>query len=100
MAQQIISPGARDREEDAQDGEQAAAAELAPVLPDRQREQSKWAAENLGPDRKVFVDLAGKTEVDWRKVSGSCGAAGQQPTAHSRGFECRPPAVTPAAHRC
>ena len=51
------------------DGEAPAAPALLPARPPQdQRQQSEWAREHLGPERKVFVDLTASQDVDWRKV--------------------------------
>lgn len=70
VPQLVVSPSADDRRaqvEDAGTGNEPA----GPILLQKQREQSDWAREHLGPDRKVFLDLtdvAANKEVDWRKV--------------------------------
>lgn len=76
VPQLVLSPGADGRQAELEDA--AAGVEPAgPIQVQKQREQSEWAREHLGPDRKVFLDLtdvAANKEVDWRKV----GAAGRR----------------------
>ena len=72
VAELVVSPTGGDRPlADAAEADTP----FEPPLPAQQREASAWASANLGPDRKVFVDLAdaANKEVDWRKVGDAPG---------------------------
>ncbi|KAL4443795.1 hypothetical protein ABPG75_011532 [Micractinium tetrahymenae] len=68
VPQLITNPGSQDRDEEA--ALLAGQPEAAPQPAVDQREQSEWAREHLGPDRKVFLDLSAlqNTEIDWKQI--------------------------------
>lgn len=68
VPQLITSPSSQDRDADALLTAEQPQAAPPPAVD--QREQSEWARENLGPDRKVFLDLSAlsNTEIDWKQV--------------------------------
>lgn len=77
VPQLITSPSSQDRDEDALLAAAQPEAAVPPAID--QREQSEWARENLGPDRKVFLDLSAlsNTEIDWKQVRAHCKRAGR-----------------------
>ncbi|KAL4442016.1 hypothetical protein ABPG77_011277 [Micractinium sp. CCAP 211/92] len=68
VPQLITSPNSQDRDDDALLIAEKAEAAAPPAVD--QREQSEWAREHLGPDRKVFLDLSAlsNTEIDWKQI--------------------------------
>lgn len=94
MAQLVVSPTGGDRPlADAAEVD----ATFEPPLPQQQRDASAWASANLGPDRKVFVDLtdAAHKEVDWRKVRGGAGDRQRPRVCRSADRRLPPPLVPP-----
>lgn len=83
VAQLVISPTSGDRPQELTEDP---ATEVAPVAAEKQRDQSAWAKEHLGAERKVFVDLTdtANKEVNWRQVRGHCWAAANAPAASCR----------------
>ena len=70
VPQMLASPSSERPIEFGDVGGAAAAGTAPPEVQQDQQAQAEWARENLGLDRKVFLDLttAENKEVDWRKV--------------------------------
>lgn len=102
VPQMLASPSSERPIEFGDVGGAAAAGTAPPEVQQDQQAQAEWARENLGLDRKVFLDLttADNKEVDWRKVRLREGGAQEVITVAPPSAATRLSLRHPLSHTC